>query len=73
MNEKISVPRSAAKSTSHSERKYVLEDVFWVPISNCGHSSSTSSALDAPCAEKLDTREVSSSGKTELVFANNHR
>jgi hypothetical protein len=73
MNEKINVPRSAAKSTSHGERKYVLEDVFWVPINNCGHSSSTSSALDGPCPEKLDTREVPSSGKTELVSAINHR
>jgi hypothetical protein len=73
MNEKIRARRSAANSRSEGERKYVLEDVFWVPISNCSHRRSTSSALDAPRPEELDTREVSSSGKTELGSANNHR
>jgi hypothetical protein len=73
MNEKIRARPSAANSTSDGEKKYVLEDVFWVPISNCSHRHSTSSALDAPRPEKLETREVSSSDKTELGSANNHR
>jgi hypothetical protein len=73
MNEKIRARRLAANSTSDGEKKYVLEDVFWVPISNCSHTHSTSSALHAPRSEKLDTREVSSSDKTELGSANNHR
>jgi hypothetical protein len=73
MNKKIRARRPTENSTSDGERKYVLEDVFWVPASNCSHRRSTSSALDAPRPEKLDTREVSSSGKTELGFANNRR
>jgi hypothetical protein len=73
MNEKIRARRPAANSTSDGERKYVLEDVFWVPISNCSHTHSTPSAIHPPRPEELDTREVSSSGKTELGSANNHR
>jgi hypothetical protein len=72
MNEKIHARHSAANSASDDERKYVLEDVFWVPISNCSQRCSTSSALHAPRPERLDTREVSRSGKTKLGSGNNH-
>jgi len=34
MYKKISARRSAAISTAQEERKYVLEDVFWVPECN---------------------------------------
>lgn len=35
MNEKINPRASAATSCAEEKTKYVLEDVFWVPISNC--------------------------------------
>jgi hypothetical protein len=33
---------SATISASQEKRKFVLEDVFWVPISNCSSRHSTS-------------------------------
>jgi hypothetical protein len=35
-----------AKSASQEKRKYVLEDVFWVPVNNC--SSRRSASGDEP-------------------------
>jgi hypothetical protein len=37
--------RSAPISASNGKRKYVLEGIFWVPISNCSDRYSTSSVL----------------------------
>jgi hypothetical protein len=31
-----------AQSASQEKRKYVLEDVFWVPVNNCSSRRSTS-------------------------------
>ena len=35
MNEKIIPRASSATSCPEGKAKYVLEDVFWVPVSNC--------------------------------------
>jgi hypothetical protein len=73
MNEKTLAQRPTANCTSDGERKFVLEDVFWVPISNSSQWRSTSSALDAPRPEKLHTSEGSISDKTESGTASDHR
>jgi hypothetical protein len=73
MNEKLRAQRPDANPAPDGERKYVLEGVFWVPISNSSHRRSTSSALPAPRPENLDTSEGASAGKTEFGSANNHR
>jgi len=73
MNEEVRAERAEAHSTSDGQRKYVLEDVFWVPISNCRHARAVSSALPARCPEDRDTREPSGSGETESASPNNFR
>jgi hypothetical protein len=73
MNEKPRARRPDANYGPAGESKYVLEGVFWVPVSNSSHRRSNSSALPAPRPENLDTREVASASETELGSANNHR
>jgi len=69
MNKKLNPRPSAASSRSQGERKYVLEDVFWVPISNCSerHSDSAVPAQDRP--DTCDASEVSNPVETELEAA----
>jgi hypothetical protein len=45
---------------------YVLEDVFWVPISNCSSKRSASGVVPGLRSEALDTSEASSSGDLEI-------
>ena len=61
MREKVLRRLAAIISGSQLERKYVLEDVFWVPITNCKSRQSTSQVLPKLHPEKLDTGELSSS------------
>jgi hypothetical protein len=54
---KKSRPRlSTEPTTSQEKREYVLEDVFWVPISNCSPRSTTHFA-SALVSEKLENNE----------------
>jgi len=69
MNEKINPRPAAASSTSHGERKYVLEDVFWVPVSNCRDRHSDSAVPSQHRADTCDTSEVSNPVETELDAA----
>jgi hypothetical protein len=64
MNEKIHPGPSATISLSQGTRKYVLEDVFWVPLGHCGSKSSTPPVLLERHLEKPDT-DVSSSAESE--------
>ena len=66
MNEKINPGFSRATSCSQGKTKYVLEDVFWVPISNCSSRHSTLPALIKPHSKKPDIGEVSGSDKSEI-------
>ena len=45
-------------SASQEKRKYVLEDVFWVPVDNCSSQRSASSREPQPPSRKLDTSEA---------------
>ena len=69
MNEKLNPRPSATSSRLQGERKYVLEDVFWVPVSNCRdrHSDSAVQAQDRP--DTRDASEVSNPVETELEAA----
>jgi hypothetical protein len=49
---------SAAGSASKKKREYVLEDVFWVPISNCSSGRSTRHFVPELHSEK-DSTETS--------------
>ena len=69
MNEKISLRSSGAISSSQEKRKYVLADVFWVPLSSYRRSSS--SVLPELRSEEPDLGEVSDSGENESGSANN--
>ena len=71
MNEKIGPRPSEAISSPQENRKYVLEGVFWVPLSSC--SRSTSSALSELRSEELDLGETSDSGETKSGSAKNPR
>lgn len=65
MNEKKGPRLSAVNSTSQGERKYVLEDVFWVPVSNCRDRHSDSAVPSQRRANTRDTSEVSNPVETE--------
>ena len=52
---------------SQGKRRHVLEDVFWVPVSNCKSRHSSSHIVREVCAEKLDTSKASSSGDVEII------
>jgi hypothetical protein len=65
MNEKINPGFSKAASCSQGKTKYVLEDVFWVPISNCSSRHFTLPALIEPHSKKPDIGEVSGSDESE--------
>lgn len=54
MNEEISLRPSEAISSSQEKRKYVLADVFWVPLGS--YRRSTSSVLPELRSEELDLR-----------------
>jgi hypothetical protein len=54
--------RPSATISAPQEKKYVLEGVFWVPISNCNSRRSISRLVPEPRPEKLDNSEPSSSG-----------
>jgi hypothetical protein len=55
------------------KKKYVLEDVFWVPISNSRWRHCSSHVLPELHTEELDTGEVASAGETEVGSAINLR
>ena len=63
MKEKILRRLSATISGSQVERKYVLEDVFWVPLTNCRCIHSASPVLPEFHPESLDASDHSSSGE----------
>jgi len=65
MNEKINPRPAAASSTSHGERKYVLEDVFWVPVSNCRDRHPNSAVPSQHRSDTRDRSEVSNPVETE--------
>jgi hypothetical protein len=67
MHKKISSRLSAALSASQGKRKYVLEDVSWVPISNCKSGHSSSGFVGEFCEEKLVAGKASSSGDFEII------
>jgi len=69
MNEKMDPRPSAASSTSLGERKYVLEDVFWVPVSNCSVRHSHSAVPSQQRSDTRDTSEVSNPVEAELDSA----
>jgi hypothetical protein len=60
MNEKINPRASAATSCSEGKTKYVLEDVFWVPISNCSARHFTLPGHLELHSKEPDVGEVSS-------------
>ena len=73
MNEKMNPRLSAVNSTSQGERKYVLEDVFWVPVSNCSDRHSDSAVPSQHSSATRDTSKVSNPVETELDAARKFR
>jgi len=69
MNEKMNPRPAAASPTSQGERKYVLEDVFWVPVSNCSDRHSDSAVPSQHRSDTRDASEVSNPVETELDAA----
>ena len=67
MNEKINPGFSRATSCSQGKTKYVLEDVFWVPVSNCSSRHFTLPALSETRSKKPDIGEVSGSDESETA------
>ena len=67
MNEKINPRFSSAISRSHGKTKYVLEDVFWVPVSNCSSMHFSPPICPELNAEKPDIDEAPGSGESESV------
>jgi hypothetical protein len=65
MNNKINPRASTATSCSEGETKYVLEDVFWVPISNCRARHFTSPGHVELHPQNPNIGEVSISNKSE--------
>jgi hypothetical protein len=59
---------SAATPAAEQESKYVLEEVFWVPESNCRARHSTLPVPPEPRAEARDIKNNSSLVKSELDF-----
>jgi hypothetical protein len=61
MNEKIDDPRSTEEiSAPQARERYVLENVFWVPLSNCRFSHSSSSLVPPePHSENHDKERQS--------------
>jgi hypothetical protein len=57
---------SSATSMAQEERKYVLEDVFWVPESNCRDRHIALPIPPEPRAEARDIKNNSSPVKSEL-------
>jgi len=56
---------SADNSAAQQESKYVLEDVFWVPESNCSAKHSTLPVPPEPRAQARDIGNNSSLVKSE--------
>lgn len=73
MHKKIRSQLSTGNSASQQEVKYVLEDVFWVPISNCISRRSGSPAIPELRSGKRETDEVPNSDERELAFTRNRR
>ncbi len=69
MKEKLNPRPSAASSTSLGERKYVLGDVFWIPVSNCNDGHPESPVPSQPRPDTRDASEVSNPVETELQAA----
>jgi len=65
MNKKINPRFSRAASCSQGKPKYVLEDVFWVPISNCSSRHFTLTAGIEIHFKKPDIGELSSPHESE--------
>jgi hypothetical protein len=71
MNEKINPQLSSATPCSQEKTKYVLEDVFWVPISNCSSRHFPSPVSPELHSEKAKIGEVSSPGESDSSSASN--
>jgi hypothetical protein len=71
MNEKINRLTSAATACSEGKTKYVLEDVFWVPISNCSARHFTLPGRPELHSKKPDITEVSSLDESETSASSN--
>jgi hypothetical protein len=67
MNDKINPRASTATSCSEGETKYVLEDVFWVPVSNCRARHFAPPGRVELHTQKPDIGEVSSLNKSETL------
>lgn len=52
----------AAISASQGKNEYVLDGVFWVPVSNCSSIRSASSRAPEPRSQELDTDKTSNLG-----------
>jgi len=65
MNEKINPGASAGTSRSEGKTKYVLEDVFWVPVSNCSARHFTLPDRLELHSKKPDIGELSSLDESE--------
>jgi hypothetical protein len=65
MNEKINPRAPAATSCSEGKTRYVLEDVFWVPISNSSARHFTLPGRLELHSKKPDVGEVSSLDESE--------
>jgi hypothetical protein len=65
MNEKTKPGLSTASCCSQEKTEYVLEDVFWVPISNCRARHLTLPGRLELHSERLDITEVRSLEEAE--------
>jgi len=65
MYKRISARLTAASSPAPEERKYILEDVFWVPESNCRARHFTLPIPPEPDAEVCDIKSNSSKVESE--------
>jgi hypothetical protein len=73
MKQKINPQPSEAISGSLGKTRYVLEDVFWVPLGNCSSLRSTPSVSPERHSEIPNIGEASSLGDSESSSANNPR
>ncbi len=60
-----------SRLSSQEKRKYVLEDVFWVPVDNCSSTRPASSRAPELHSEKLNTSETAVSNDPARNIARN--
>jgi len=46
-------PGSELSSSSEEDRRYVLEGIFWVPLSNSSSDHTISRKISEPCSEDI--------------------